>query len=166
MTRHLPNLGAMLDRLLGLLDEGASQVYRDLGVDFRPRFTPVLRHLAQQGPSSIRDLSAATCLTHSATSQTVAAMRARGLVGVRPGKLDARERHVHLTPKAERMRATLELAWADMDRASAALVDEAAPELTRALLVAIAALERQPFARRVEQVAATRSPGSRRRPAH
>ncbi len=162
MNRHLPNLGALLDYLLGLLDEGASQVYADLDLDFRPRFTPVLRHLAEHGPSSIGELATATCLTHSASSQTVAAMRVSGLVSVRTGKTDGRERRVRLTAKAERMHATLVRAWSAMDAASAQLVDEAAPGLPEALSAAVAALGRHSFAERVRR-ATPPAPRTRKR---
>ena len=165
MSRHLPNLGALLEYLLGLLDEGASRIYAELELDFRPRFTPVLRHLAARGPCSIRELASATCLTHSATSQTVAAMRTAGLVAVRAGKDVGRERRVQLTPKAIRMHATLERAWAAMDDASARLLDEVAPNLERDLATAVAALERQPFAERIHRrgmpVPGTRRPRGR-----
>jgi len=67
-------LGTLLRALLDQLDPAVEQAYQDLRLDYRPRYTPVLRTLMAQGPCRIKDLALACGLSHSALSQTVAAM--------------------------------------------------------------------------------------------
>jgi DNA-binding MarR family transcriptional regulator len=69
--------GVLLRRLIEHLDGAVEQAYVDAGLDYRPRFTPILRALLNDGPASLRTLSARTGVTHSAVSQTVSQMAAR-----------------------------------------------------------------------------------------
>src|SRR5690348_5551166 len=93
-------LGTLLRHLIELLDGAVEQAYAGLALDYRPRYTPVVRALLELGPASLRAISLRAGITHSAVSQTVAQMKKHGLVRYRPGR-DARERIVALTPAAE-----------------------------------------------------------------
>ena len=87
-------LGTLLRALLDQLDPAVEQAYRDQ-LDYRPRYTPVLRTLMAQGPSRIKDLALAG-LSHSALSQTVAAMVRDGWLHAANGE-DGRERILQLS---------------------------------------------------------------------
>lgn len=101
----------------------------DLGLsDYRPRFSAVIRVVAADGPSTIRHITRRMSTTHSAGSQTVSDMTARGLVELRAGS-DARQRLVHLTRKAQRLRPVIDAEWA----ATAAAVRELSTELSAPL---------------------------------
>ncbi len=50
-------LGTLLRHLLELLDGDVEQAYAELGLDYRPRFTPVVRALLESEPRSIRDIA-------------------------------------------------------------------------------------------------------------
>ena len=122
------------------MDEGIAQVYRERGIeDLRPRFTKPLIKLAHLGPMTIRALADAIGGTHSATSQTVAAMRSTGYIRTAPGS-DARTREVVLTEKAEALipflvdewRAT-EAAVAELDAAVPYPMTQVVADLERAL---------------------------------
>ena len=65
--------------------------------DFRSRFTMPLVRLARLGPMSITSLASECGVTHSAMSQTVAAMRRAGLVESVPDPADGRARVIELT---------------------------------------------------------------------
>ncbi len=65
---------------------------------------------------------------YSAGSQTVSEMTARGLVELRAGS-DARQRLVHLTRKAQRLRPVIDAEWA----ATTAAVRELSTELSAPL---------------------------------
>ena len=67
-------LGTLLRHLLELLDGDVQRAYDELGLDYRPRYTPVVAALLDLGPSSIQDIARAAGITHSAASQTVAQM--------------------------------------------------------------------------------------------
>jgi DNA-binding MarR family transcriptional regulator len=148
MTREAL-LGTQLRQVLELLDGAVAQVYQDLGMPgFRPRYTPILRVLAADGPRSIRDLAKATSVTHSAASQTVAQLAREGYVDLAPGR-DARQRVVHLTPAARSVLPRLEAEWAATTAAAGELEDELPFSLSELLAATTAALERRPFRERI-----------------
>jgi MarR family transcriptional regulator, organic hydroperoxide resistance regulator len=144
--------GAQLRRLLDQLDGALEAAYAADGLDFRPRFTPVVRLLEEGGPQPIRDLSNALGLSHSAISQTVAEMRARGLVALSPGR-DARQRIVATTPALTALLPRLRRHWAAATAATRAL-DAEAGGLVAAVVAANRALADRPFAARLAAAAA------------
>jgi DNA-binding MarR family transcriptional regulator len=142
-------LGTRLNLLLDLLDGAIAEVYADLGQPgFRPRFTPVVRVIAAAGPCSIRDIAAATGVTHSAASQTVARMVAAGLVVTEPGT-DARTRLVALTDLARELLPTLDAEYAATTAAAIELESELSMPLSRLLDEALEALRRRSMRDRI-----------------
>lgn len=140
------------------MDEDIAQVYRERGLaDLRPRFAKPLIKLARHGPMTIRALADAAGGSHSATSQTVAAMRHAGYVRTVRGQ-DARTREVALTEKAEALIPFLEDEW----RATEAAVAELDAAVPYPMTQVVADLERllaqRPFAERV--VAQLPAPGA------
>lgn len=144
-------LGTHLRQLLDLLDGDLASLYPALGLDsgFRPRFTPVVRALAADGPASIRDLATALGVTHSAASQTVARMATQGLVDLAPGDGDARQRIVRLTPAAQALLPALDAEWAATSAAARALDAELPYPLSRLIDEALEALRRHPMRARI-----------------
>jgi DNA-binding MarR family transcriptional regulator len=135
--------GAFIGQLRACLDAMAADVARTLNelglADYRPRFSAVIRVVTADGPSTIRHITQRMKTTHSAGSQTVSEMTARGLVELRPGS-DARQRLVHLTRKAERIRPVIDAEWAattaamrELSTELSAPLDAIAHELTAAL---------------------------------
>jgi DNA-binding MarR family transcriptional regulator len=111
------------------MSSDVAQTLTDLGLtDYRPRFSAVIRVVAADGPSTIRHITQRMNTTHSAGSQTVSEMAARGLVELRAGS-DARQRLVHLTRKAERLRPTIDAELA----ATTAAVRQLSAELSAPL---------------------------------
>lgn len=143
-----PGLGMLLRHLLELLDGDLERVYAASGLDYRPRYTPIVRALIDLGPSPIRDIARHASTTHSAASQTVAQMARKGLLRLEPGA-DARERVVRLTPKARRMLPKLQAQWAATNAAAEVLSTELPCPLHDMLIAAIRALEKQPFRERI-----------------
>ncbi|MEU4549211.1 MarR family transcriptional regulator [Nonomuraea dietziae] len=146
-------LGTRLRLLLDLLDDGVTALYPSLGLEgFRPRFTPILRQLAAEGPASIRDLARAIGVTHSAASQTVAQMAKEELVALSPGA-DARQRIVRLTSRAEALLPALDREWAATSAAAAELDAELPYPLSRLVDEALEALRRRPMRDRISESA-------------
>ena len=143
-----PGLGTLLRHLLDLLDGDVDRVYAELALDYRPRYTPVVQVLAVHGPCSIQDIARAARITHSAASQTVAQMSAKGLVEVATGQ-DLRRRIVRLSPKSEQLLPVLRRQWTRAAAAAAALDAELPAPLTEVARAAIDALERVPFRERM-----------------
>jgi DNA-binding MarR family transcriptional regulator len=141
-------LGTLLRATLDRLDAAVEAAYRGLPLDYRPRYTPVVRILLAQGKASIREIAAATGTTHSAASQTVAQMVKAGLVTLGPSG-DGRERIAALTPAAAALIPDLRRHWAATEAAAAALEAELPMPLSALLRETLAALDRRPFSERL-----------------
>ncbi|MCF3478725.1 MarR family transcriptional regulator [Stenotrophomonas maltophilia] len=142
-------LGTLLRALLDQLDPAVEQAYRDLQLDYRPRYTPVLRTLMAQGPCRIKDLASACGLSHSALSQTVAAMVRDGWLHACSGD-DGRERILQLSPRAQRAMPALQAQWQATARAARSLDTDLGQPLEQVLRDALAALAQRPFAQRLQ----------------
>jgi len=152
-ARSLVGLGTLLRHVLDQMDGDVATVLADLGTPgFRPRFTPVVRALVTLGPVPIRDLARAIAVSHSAASQTVAQMARRGFVVLQPGE-DARQRVVHLTPKAASLLPRIEAEWAATASAAAELDAELPFPFTDLVPAIAAALERRSFRQRITESA-------------
>lgn len=129
------------DRLFGVLrdiDTEIERLYERNGKgEIRSRFARPLLRLADGGPRTITELAAELDATHSATSQTVEAMKRAGLVESRPGT-DARTRVLALTPAGEEAVPLVAREW----RATEATVAELDDELSLSLDVAAAELRK------------------------
>lgn len=141
-------LGTLLRHLTETLDSAVERAYVASGLDHRPRHTPVVRALLALGPASIRAISLHAGITHSAVSQTVSQMEARGLVHLTVGE-DTRERIVALTPASEACLPALNRQWTATNAAARELDEELSAPLSELLREAIAALERRPFDERI-----------------
>jgi DNA-binding MarR family transcriptional regulator len=153
MPHSLRTHGVLLRRLIEHLDGAVEQSYVDAGLDYRPRFTPIVRTLLACGSATLRALSNQTGVSHSAVSQTVAQMAAKGWVSLEPGK-DARERIVTLTPFAMERLPLLERCWAATEAASRTLDEDVGQPFADVLIRALEGLERRPFADRLAAAAA------------
>ncbi|MGH7592666.1 MAG: MarR family winged helix-turn-helix transcriptional regulator [Gemmatimonadales bacterium] len=146
-SRRPPGLGTLLRHLVDLLDQDVAEAYRAAGLNYRPRYTPVLRAVLELDDASIRAIAGHAQLTHSAASQTVAQMVRAGLVRIRAGK-DARERVARLSPRAVAMLPQLRRVWDATRTAQGRFEAELAYPLSELLQEAIAALGREPFRHR------------------
>ncbi|WP_091798556.1 MarR family winged helix-turn-helix transcriptional regulator [Prauserella marina] len=132
------------------MDDDIARLYAERGAaNIRPRFTKPLIRLSRRGPMTIRELAEALELTHSAMSQTVAALRKEGFVTTEPGP-DARTRAVVLTERAERIIPFLEAEWLATEAAVAELESEVPYSLSQVVADLTSALERKPFRERIE----------------
>jgi DNA-binding MarR family transcriptional regulator len=144
--------GAFFGTFRASFDAMSADVARtltELGLtDYRPRYSAVIRLVAAEGPMTIRLISTRMATTHSASSQTVSEMAKRDLVTLRAGA-DARERVVHLTAKARRLRPVIDAEWS----ATATAIRELGTELSAPLATIAAelaeALARRPFHDRI-----------------
>lgn len=150
-TRTAPGLGELLRHLSELVDQGAEARYRALRLDYRARYTPVMRAIAA-GAHTVTDITAVTRLTQGAVSQTVGLMVADGLLVKRP-MVDARKTAVRLTPRGRALLKKLEPHWRVTFEAIAALEAEIGHPLREVLDAAATALERKGFAERLRSAA-------------
>lgn len=141
-------LGTQLRYLIEHLDTAVEESYRQAGLEYRPRYTPVVRALQALGPSTIRAISNHIGISHSGVSQTVSHMTRHGWVKV-GGTEDGRERVVALSRSAERALPELEQCWKATAKAAKSLDAELSYPLSALLEEAISALHRRPFGDRL-----------------
>lgn len=144
-----PGLGTQLRHLIELLDGAVEQAYVDAGLDYRPRYTPVMRVLAEQTSATIGELAAVAGLTQPAATQTVAVMVRKGLLTVTTGGMDGRQRVVRLSAVGKALLPRLRVCWLATKSAADSLDAELAFPLSACLEQAIAALEQRSFGTRI-----------------
>jgi DNA-binding MarR family transcriptional regulator len=156
MTMQHATLGTLLRSLLDALDPAVADAYAASGLDYKPRYTPVVRALARHGPMRIKDIAEGSGISHSAVSQTVSAMTAADWVELKPGA-DGRERIVRLTKNAKSRLASLEEQWTITAMAAAGLNDDLGFRLEEVLRRALSALREKSFADRLEEARRART---------
>ena len=146
----IQGLGTSLRQLLAALDGGAQQIYDGLGVDFRPRYFPIARHLLDQGPTPVSRLSELLGMTQPATSQTLREMERDGLVEFKPGE-DRRVRLAELSTEGLSLCRRLEPVWEAAAQSAVDLGAETGVDITAMVSRLLAALDQRSFATRIEE---------------
>lgn len=146
-------LGTQLRHLIELLDGDVAQQYKDAGLDYRPRYTPIMRALQALETASIGQIAEAAGITQPAATQTVSLMKKDGLVTVEHGE-DGRRRLVRLSTEGRTRLPALESCWAATKAAADDLDAQLASPLSKCLIEAIAALEAKPFLARIREARA------------
>jgi DNA-binding MarR family transcriptional regulator len=143
-------LGTQIRALLEALDGDVHAVYRSAGLQFRPRFAPVVREIATKGEQTLRSLERKMGVSQAAVSQTISEMKRLGLVETRPGR-DARERQVGLSAATRQILPQLIVIW-DAAAAAAEQLDRELPyPLGTIVEEALRALQAEPFQARMEK---------------
>ena len=93
-------IGTRLRLLSERLAKDAAQVYRHYGLDFEPRWFPVLYALMENDGQSVSELTSSTGQSQVSVSQIIKAMAAHGLVQLKPSAVDGRKTVVRLTVSA------------------------------------------------------------------
>lgn len=146
-NQNQPGLGELLRHLQDLVDESSANWYKQLRFRYRPRYTPVMRALAD-GPASVTELKDQLLVTQGAVSQTIKLMLEDGLIRSSKGS-DARQTIVSLSPAGESALKTLKPRWEAIFDAIAAMEEEIDLPLLAGLQRAANALEERPFADRI-----------------
>ena len=150
-----PTLGTQLRHLIELLDGAVSAAYEKAGLDYRPRYTPVMRALMGKEPATIGFIADAAGITQPAATQTVALMRKDGLVAAETGAKDGRQKMISLTPLGRALLPQLELCWKATAAAAASLEAELPHSLTGTLDQAISALAAKSYDERIAEARAS-----------
>jgi DNA-binding MarR family transcriptional regulator len=136
-------------QLLDAMDADIARLYTERGITgVRPRFVAPLIRLGRRGGMTIRQLAESLDVTHSAMSQTVAALQRDGLVSTAAGA-DARTREVVLTERAREVLPFLEAEWRATEQVVAELDAEIPYALSQVVRDLQAALARRSFHDRI-----------------
>lgn len=145
--KNAPGLGELLRYTAELIDSGSEAAYREMSLNYRPRYTPVLRALAA-GAMTVTDITAMTHLTQGAVSQSVSLMEQDGIL--RRGPLeDGRKSGLHLTNSGEALVSQLKSHWQTLFTAIHQLEKEVGWPLLQVLEQTAKALEEKDFAQRI-----------------
>lgn len=150
-SKVTPGLGELLRYVGELVDQGAEEQYRTMGLEYRPRYTPVLRALGA-GAETVTDITARSTLTQGAISQTVSLMLKDGILA-RHQLDDGRKTGLHLTRKGKDLLKRLEPHWAVTFSAIGDLEAEVGHPILQTLTDTAEALERQGFGARLKEAA-------------
>ena len=138
-----------LFRLLGEMDADIAGLYAEAGIDgVRTRFVGPIIELSRSGPLTIKELAERRQVSHSAMSQTVAAMRKAGLVEPAADS-DGRARRVQLTGRSREIVPFLQAEWRATEATVLALDAELPYPIMRVVADIRAALATRSFAQRL-----------------
>ena len=144
----MSGLGTQLRHLLASLDGAVQDIYDRLGVEFRPRYYPVVRLLLERESAGVGAIAIATGVSQPAATQTINEMKKLGLVEQALGD-DRRHHLLRLTAKGHELAMQLARTWKAVDRAAQRLDEELPCGLELVVASALAALQRQGFADRI-----------------
>ena len=142
-------LGTQLRHLIELLDGAVEQSYIDAGLNYRPRYTPVMRALLNQEPLTIGDIAASAGITQPAATQTVGVLVKEGLLTVAASAHDGRQKMVWLSEAGRQMAPRIRQCWQATASAADSIDAQMPYPLSQALADAIAVLEQQSFGERI-----------------
>lgn len=147
MQKDKPGLGELLRYVGELIERGAEDHYQSMSLNYRARYTPVLRAL-HAGAQTVTEITSRTHLTQGAISQSVALLETEGLIA-RHHLPDGRQSGIALTTTGQALVEQLEQHWAATFAAISELEDEIGYPLRHTLKKAAKALERQNFSARI-----------------
>jgi DNA-binding MarR family transcriptional regulator len=148
-------LGTQLRHLIELLDGAVEASYVEAGLNYRPRYTPVMRALAAVEALTIGEIAAQAGITQPAATQTVAVMVKEGLLVTSAGKQDGRQKMVRLSDTGRDMLPRLQQCWKATALAAAGLDAQLPHPLSETLANAIDLLATEPFGERIRAARAT-----------
>jgi MarR family transcriptional regulator, organic hydroperoxide resistance regulator len=142
-------LGTQLRHLIDLLDGAVGAAYKETGLHYRPRYTPVMRALMEHQPLTIGQIAEIAGITQPAVTQTVALMVREGILSTKPGPADSRQKMIRLTRHGRNLLPKLAVCWQATASAAASLDADLPFPLSEILECAIEALAKQSFGSRI-----------------
>ncbi len=142
-------IGTQLRRLIELMDGDLEAIYREEHPFYTPRFTPIIKALAEADGLTIKEIAAQSNISHSAASQTISRIIDEGIVQSAVDD-DRRARLISLTKEGARLLPWLKDQWDATQRAADELDSELSHPLSALLAEAIRHLESRSFAERIK----------------
>lgn len=141
-------VAARLQRLADSIRKDGTQVYKEHGIDFEPKWFPVVYVLSRKGPLSVVDLAGEVGIAHPSLIQLVKELETKKLVKSSSDKSDKRKRLISLTPKAQALITEMQPVW-DKIRAAVAELVETENNLMKSMAETEEQLKRESFFDRV-----------------
>lgn len=141
-------VAARLQRLADSIRKDGALVYKEHGIEFEPKWFPVVFVLSRKGPLSVVDLANEVGIAHPSLIQLVRELEAKKLVRSSSDKVDGRKRRISLTPKAQALIVEMQPVWEKIRAAVAELVNTE-NNLMKAMAETEAQLQQESFFSRV-----------------
>ena len=141
-------IAARLQRLADTIRLDGGRLYREHGIDFEPKWFPVIYVLHQKGPTGVIDLAAEVGIAHPSVIQLIKELEKKKYVKSAADKTDGRRRVLSLTPEAIKLIKKMEPVWKKI-KSGASELAEKETKLLRAIEEAEAGLKKESFYDRV-----------------
>ncbi len=146
---HEYGLGELLRHLTELVDRSAESFYKEKNLKYRPRYTPIMRVLAN-GPCTVNEITEKLSITQGAVSQSLKLMEKEGLVKRKSGS-DSRQYIISLSKRGQSLLSELTNHWQLMFKAIEKLESEINAPLRVILSNTIISLEKKSFSNRIKE---------------
>ena len=145
-----------LQRLAEQMRKDGLLIYKAHGIDFEPKWFPVIYTLHVKGVLSVVELSAEIGYSHPSTISLLKELEKQKLVKSKKDKADERKRLVQLTEKGQVLIKQMKPVWQVMIEATAQLT-ETKNNLLKALEEVEEQMEQQSFYQRARVIMAAKS---------
>ena len=116
-------IATRLQRLAERMRKDGAQIYQAHGIDFEPKWFPVIYTLYHKKQLSVVELSAEIGYSHPSTIGLLKELEKLKVIQSTKDKTDERKRLVQLTAKGKSLTAQMKPVWQVMIAATAQLID-------------------------------------------
>ena len=127
-------LGSRLKRLSERLHQEVTQVYKEQGIAFEPRWFPVFRFIAEHGCASVTDIALGVGVTHPAVNQISEELSKADLILSITDRGDKRKRILSLSTEGKRIKQLLDPTWKVLHAALSDVSEEIQSDLVNMTL--------------------------------
>ncbi|NIG54394.1 MarR family winged helix-turn-helix transcriptional regulator [Chitinophaga sp. Cy-1792] len=114
-------ISTRLQRVAEQLRKDGQQIYKAHGIDFEPKWFPVVFSLHKKGTMSVTEIAQEIGYTHPSTISLLKELEKQKLIRSKKDKQDERKRLLLLTDKGQELVAGMVPIWHRMEQALAAL---------------------------------------------
>jgi len=144
-------IAARLQRLADTIRKDGAMIYKQHGIDFEPRWFPIIYTLKCKAPLGIVELANEIGYAHPSVISLVKELQQRKLVRSVKDKKDERKRLLSLTPAAQELIEKMQPVWSDI-RQSAQEITDTPNNLMKALEETENNLKRESFLLRTQKI--------------
>ncbi|SKA01434.1 MarR family winged helix-turn-helix transcriptional regulator [Sediminibacterium ginsengisoli] len=150
-------ISTRLQRLSEQLRKDGQQIYRSYGIDFEPKWFPVVYSLHVKKTLSVVEIAAEIGYTHPSTISLLKELEREKIISSRKDSSDERKRLIQLTEKGNSLVLEMQPVWDTMTRAIAALTSTP-NNLLSAITEVESKLGEKSFLQRAEEIKSGLSP--------
>jgi len=143
-------ISTRLQRLSERLRKDGALIYKDYGIDFEPKWFPVIYTLHYKPLLSVVEIASEIGYTHPSTISLLKELEKQKLIRSRRDKVDERKRLVQLTDKGKALVERMQPVWQVMTTVITEFTDTR-NNLMKAIIEVEEQLDRQSFLQRAKE---------------